>query len=245
MIEGHIYLVNMADLKNNIYYKIGKSINVDKRLKSYDYANIVSIMKSDNIDFDESKLIKIFKKNCKLDKGKEFFKAESDEFILQLFLEYFLNKIKIKNETVNTDIVNTEVISTEIISKEIISTEVISTEVTNTEVISTEIVAKDIIICPNIICKKEFKFISLLKKHLINSYHCSKNIDDIDEYILNEKHKSIKIIKNIKCIKCNITYTRQSSLNRHLNNSNCNNDNKKHKLLLEIKNIKYQISKIK
>jgi hypothetical protein len=76
-------------------------------------------------------------------------------------------------------------------------------------------------------CKIKFKFNSLLKKHLNNSYHCSKDINDIDEYILNNKNnKSLKIIKCIKCIKCNITYTRQSSLNRHINNSICYDDKK-------------------
>ena len=59
MTKGHIYLVNMADLINNVYYKIGKSINLNKRIKKYDYGNIVSIMKSDNIDYDESELLKI------------------------------------------------------------------------------------------------------------------------------------------------------------------------------------------
>jgi len=79
-------------------------------------------------------------------------------------------------------------------------------------------------ICPNIICKKEFKFISLLKKHLFNSYHCNKDII-IDEYILEkkqEKNNLVEIIKDIKCTNCNITYTRQSSLNRHIKMKKCN-----------------------
>jgi hypothetical protein len=78
-------------------------------------------------------------------------------------------------------------------------------------------------ICPNINCKKKFKFTSLLKKHLINSFHCSKEIIDINEYILEKKtNKPEVVIQIIKCDKCNIIYTRQSSLNRHIKMKRCN-----------------------
>ena len=38
-------------------------------------------------------------------------------------------------------------------------------------------------ICPAINCKKEFTYISELKRHLNKSYHCGKEITDIDLYI--------------------------------------------------------------
>ena len=233
MTSGHIYLVNMADLIKNVYYKIGKSINVDKRIKKYDYANIVSIVKSDNIDYDESELLKIFNKNCTLDKGREYFTGESDEFMLKLFIDYFINKkcesktIKVKKGKEVPEV--QEVQEVKEVQKVPEGQEVPEVpEVSEVpEVQEVNEIIKNTIVCPNMNCKIKFKFNSLLKKHLNNSYHCSKDINDIDEYILNNKNnKSLKIIKCIKCIKCNITYTRQSSLNRHINNSICYDDKK-------------------
>jgi hypothetical protein len=74
-------------------------------------------------------------------------------------------------------------------------------------------------ICPNINCNKEFKYISELKKHLTNSYHCGKSIENINLFIL-EKQKLINNEK-IQCINCNLFYSKKSSLVRHMNNSNC------------------------
>ena len=106
------------------------------------------------------------------------------------------------------------------------------------------------IICKNINCKKEFMFYSLLKKHLQNSYHCSKNIDNINSYILELKNNTTnvqqQIKEDIKCNNCNITYTRQSSLNRHLKTNRCQpvifNENERSK---EIENLKKQLEILK
>ena len=101
-------------------------------------------------------------------------------------------------------------------------------------------------ICPNIQCRKEFCFLSLLKKHLNNSYHCSKDILDIDLYILelknNKKNEKNETKENITCEKCNITYTRQSSLNRHLNTSQCNKE--KYEKKIKIGTLQKQIDEL-
>ena len=58
-----------------------------------------------------------------------------------------------------------------------------------------------------------------MKKHLNNSYHCSKPIYNIDLYI-SEIKQSIKN-EEIKCLHCNTLYTKKSSLDRHIKNSKC------------------------
>jgi len=106
-------------------------------------------------------------------------------------------------------------------------------------------------ICPNIQCRKEFCFLSLLKKHLNNSYHCSKDIIDIDLYILelkqNKKNEQNEIKEDIKCINCNISYTRQSSLNRHIKAAKCNVPNfiKENERKKQIELLQKQIEKLK
>ena len=96
--------------------------------------------------------------------------------------------------------------------------------------------------------QKVILFFSLLRKHLNNSFHCSKNIIDINIYILElKKTKKIKqneIIEDIKCTICNISYTRQSSLNRHINSVKCNIPNSVKEIELQ-KQIEYLQKQIK
>jgi hypothetical protein len=201
MSKGHIYLVNMADLINNVYYKIGKSININKRIKKYDYGNIINFMKSDNIDYDESQLLKIFNKNCTLDKGREYFKCESDEFILELFINYFVNKIK-KNKKGKKSNIKKEKI-TEIQEVQEVQEVQDVQEDQEEEFYIDYLVNEDINnmedrTCTN--CDKTFIYPSELKKHF----------------------KNIKL----KCNNCNTLFVQKSSLTRHMNTSKCNKENK-------------------
>jgi hypothetical protein len=93
-IKGQVYVVKMCDTIQNAYYKVGRSIDFFERKKCYNYSEVLNVMKSDDIVYDETEIIKIFNKNCKLNKGKEFFTAESDDFVLNIFLDYFQNKLK-------------------------------------------------------------------------------------------------------------------------------------------------------
>ncbi len=92
-IKGQIYLIKMCDTNNRIIYKIGRTNNFYERNNSYLFAEILNVIRSDNIAYDESEIIKIFIKNCKLEKGREYFTGESDEFVLKIVLDYFINKI--------------------------------------------------------------------------------------------------------------------------------------------------------
>ena len=88
--KGYIYLLKLGDTNNRIIYKVEKSINVYK--KKNNYAEILIFIISNDITNDENEIIKLFNINCKLDKGRKFFLAQNDLFVLNLFLNYFINK---------------------------------------------------------------------------------------------------------------------------------------------------------
>ena len=91
--KGQIYLIKLCDTDKRTIYKIGRSKNFMKRLKNYNYYEIISIIKSTDIIYDERKIIKIFNSNFKIDKGNEFFTTDEDEtFVMNIFLNYFITK---------------------------------------------------------------------------------------------------------------------------------------------------------
>ena len=98
-------------------------------------------------------------------------------------------------------------------------------------------------ICPNNNCNKEFNYISELKRHLNNSYHCGKDITDIDLYIIQKKN--IKKTEDKTCIYCNTTYSKKSSLDRHIKKSKCTLDFKELKRQQQIEDLKNEIEKLK
>ena len=98
-------------------------------------------------------------------------------------------------------------------------------------------------ICPNINCKKEFNYISELKRHITKSYHCGKNIVDIDLYILEKKNLKQKESKT--CTYCNIIYSKKSCLDRHLKNSKCTININELKRQKQIEDLKLEIEKLK
>ena len=98
-------------------------------------------------------------------------------------------------------------------------------------------------ICPNINCNKEFIYISELKRHLNNSYHCGKDILNIDEYILQKK--KTKKTEEKTCIYCNMTYSKKSSLDRHIKYSKCTVEFKELERQNQIEDLKNEIEKLK
>lgn len=149
-IKGFIYLLKMSDLDNNkIIYKVGKSINIAKRLQKYNFPTILHIATSNDITIDEYEIIKLFKINCKLYKGREFFTSEDETFVLKLFINYFSNKINKTYEANNiTNIVNdllinivndvvNNLVSIDII-KEVVKNDIISNNVVSNNVVSNE-----------------------------------------------------------------------------------------------------------
>jgi hypothetical protein len=97
MCDGTIYLLKMCDTSGRCIYKVGKSINFDNRFKNYNYADILTLVKSNNIDEDEKQIIKIFNDNFTLDKGNEFFIHSNENAIIAKFMTYFNNKYADQN----------------------------------------------------------------------------------------------------------------------------------------------------
>jgi len=229
-IAGQIYLILMCNTLKDYIYKVGRSINFYERKKNYNYVKILNVIDSDDIVYDESEIIKIFNKNCKLDKGREFFSTTNDsDFVLNIFLDYFINKIKINTENKNLNITNENNISNiDTIIDENIDTinNIIIKENTDTIINNDNLQIE--YICSNINCKKVFTYKSHLKLHLENSYHCNQTIDNIDEYIeekiKNKKLQNNNIIKEYKCINCNKSYANNFTLSRHQNTSKCNKE---------------------
>ena len=76
--------------------------------------------------------------------------------------------------------------------------------------------------CPT--CSHIFKFPSDLKKHFKNSFHCTKNNDDIEIYFnINTNVNNIASNTNneYKCNKCNTYFSQKCTLTRHYNHSKC------------------------
>ena len=80
-----------------------------------------------------------------------------------------------------------------------------------------------LIICPK--CNTNYKYPSVLTKHLKTSVRCLSSEEEIKNYFENFKNNHIKVIKK-KIISCNICdniFTKTSSLKRHQNNTCINN----------------------
>ena len=213
--KGYIYLIKMCDTKNRTIYKIGKSINFYRRYKGYNYAEILTFIISNDMDNDEIEIIKIFNSNCKLDKGREFFIAKNDDFVLKLFLDYFSNKI---NNNINNNIkINRNIKKNNINAKKTLIESVDNTvieSVDNIVIKNDENVTLSERTCPN--CKKVFNYSSRLKAHLEITIHCKKTPEEIESFFLQFKKQA-----NFKCYICNNEYTKNHNLKRHINNSNC------------------------
>jgi len=210
-IKGYIYLLKVGDTKNRIIYKVGKSINFYKRYKEYNYAEILTFIISNDIDNDELEIIKLFNINCKLDTGREFFTAQSDLFVLNLFLTYFKNKNEINlSMEQNNNNTNTNT----------------NTNIEINENSETNKIIKCNKTCPT--CKTIFKYPSRLKYHFQNTIHCKKTPDFIKNYF-NTKEQKLNVFtkdtksKNnmIKCDKCNKSYTLLHNLVKHKKKLKC------------------------
>ena len=89
-IKGHIYLLKMYDTTENVLvYKVGKSINIEKIYELHPFTKLLIFNSSDNITHDKFEIINIFNMNCTLHKGRDFFTAPDDNFVLRLFSSYF------------------------------------------------------------------------------------------------------------------------------------------------------------
>ena len=234
--KGYIYLIKLFGNSNRIIYKIGKSINFYKRYKGYNYPEILNFIISDDIDNDEYEIIKLFKINCKLDKGREFFTGQDDNFVLKLFVNYFNDKI---NKNYETNIIEQKIISDKLLADKLLEDKILDKKILEENIVVKKDSNNNIIYnsncdktCPT--CKIVFKYPSRLKIHLETTIHCKKLPEEIKKYFINiKKEKTRCLISNItsiytdnifKCDKCENTFTFLQNLNRHKKNSKCNNN---------------------
>jgi hypothetical protein len=232
--KGYIYLIKMCDTNYRTIYKIGKSTNFDKRIKNYNYIEILNFIISDDINNDENEIIKIFNLNCKIDKGREFFTAKDDSFVLKLFVNYFNNKINnisniiISNSNIiidknivvnNTDTYNTDTYNND--NVKLVESDKKSEIIDNVELLESnenlKIIDNNKILgrtCPT--CSKVFDYSSRLKAHMEITFHCKKTSEEIDKFFLQFKKQA-----NFKCNICSNEFTKNHNLKRHINNSNC------------------------
>lgn len=255
-VEGYIYLLKLCDTNRRIIYKPGKSINFYKRYKEYNYAKILTFIVSDDITKDENEIIKLFKINCKLDTGREFFLAKDDNFVLKIFMDYFSSKITRSIETSNNSVIidtsTNVVVEPIVVEPEIFEAVVVAEPVavavanpvienaTATTTSTIETIENNKILertCPN--CKKEFNFASRLKAHLETTIHCKKTDTEITTFF-----KKFEKISNFKCDICNSKYTKRQNLQRHIEHSECKKFIEQKKLLIQIETIKLQISNL-
>jgi len=229
--KGYIYLLKMCDTNNLIIYKVGKSINFYQRYKGYNFAVILIFIDSDDIDKDETDIIKLFNQNCKLNKGREFFIAQDDLFVKKLFLDYFTEKT---NRSIAANIITKKILEEKILAKQLLKNKKLDKKILQEKIVVKEDSNNNIIYntncdktCPT--CKIVFKYSSRLKSHFQLTFHCKKTPDEIKNYFLNIKKQKSRCLmtyatstNNIfKCEKCNSTYTFLHNLNRHKTHSKC------------------------
>ena len=244
-MEG-LYLIHTREFisTKKPIYKIGRGENVQTRVLQYpNGSNLLFLNICKNSKLCETNLIRIFKKKFLQEKyyGREYFSGDVYEMIDTMYDNIKLhnkkcteeenkNINKLQNDN-NIDIkpeVKTEV-KTEV--KPEIKTEIkteVKTEV-KLEVTQkiTEEIKNTIYICPK--CKFDFKYKSILIRHLTNSVRClSTNIyikDTIDKII----NTNININNDLfMCHDCNKYFKFKTSIYRHQTISKCAKN--KHKI---------------
>ena len=249
-MEG-IYFIHtreLLSLKEPIY-KLGRSNNLDCRVRNYPKrSNVLFTMKCKNSIKCEQHLIKLFKEKFiqKKDYGTEYFEGDIDEMINEIYNYLYICNTNEKanlTETVTeplTETVTEPLIET--ITEPLIETITEPLTETVTELVTETVADKDIsiiytnnIICPK--CNCNYKYKSVLEKHLRTSVRCISSEEEIKNIFEIIKKNYIKKKKKriICCNICNNVFTKTSSLKRHQYNKcfkentfiNCNNINDK------------------
>jgi hypothetical protein len=232
-------------------YKLGRSHDIDNRVRQYAKGSkILCLISCNNSIQCEKELIALFRIHFKHAKeyGHEYFEG-SKELMMKMMHEFFLenlNKKILKEKSLVKDKDVKKV-------KEIKEIKEIKDIKENKEIKKIKEV-KDVKnskdrTCPK--CKLKFKFPSVLKLHVKTVFHCLTSEEDIEKYIT-ENTVPKEIINNtiIKCNNCKLTFTQQSSLNRHNKESKCaekvkENESKKtsEEYIIQIKNLDPNLAK--
>ena len=238
--EG-IYLVKIKDIISNInIYKIGRSHNIINRIKKYSKgSSTIVLLECCNSVQCEKDLISLFKVKFKQNKhyGLEYFEGDKYDMMDVICKEVkkyndvekekidAIQQIKdIKEIKENNEIAKLKMDTQKKDEEHLSNDDNICLLDKNNDIgeIDDNINYKSLNnrTCPK--CNTEFKYTSILKKHMLTTVRCKSSLTYIDNHINNCKNIEIKTNENIFCcIDCNDIFTRKSSLLRHYNNSKC------------------------
>jgi len=235
MSEG-IYLIHTREFVNTkeLIYKLGRSCNMSTRILQYPKgSHLICSIKCENSLLCEKELIHLFTKLFKIrkDYGNEYFEGDHNNmlFIIITYLyQYKLNmfiepKIPIDYKTFDKKMFEVKSVVDSNTSDEFID---------DINTIGKDIVGIDRTrTCPK--CSKIFKYKSLLKKHMQNTYHCITSSANIDKYINNVNNiNNVNIQKQHMCTTCKTSFTRNADLTRHYLKSKCGKTQEAHKIKL-------------
>ena len=232
LTEG-IYLIHIREfiITNKNIFKLGRSHNIDTRMGRYPKgSSIIAQLECCNSVQCEKELLVIFKSKFVQQKyyGIEYF--EGDKYDM---MDVICNEVKkfnnIEKEKVDAVKRIKEIEKLEIEKKKKEEERVKAGGdsiclVDKINEIDDNINYKNINnrTCPK--CNTEFKYTSILKKHMLTTVRCKSSLTYIDNHINNCKNTEIECSTKdniFRCIDCNDVFTRKSSLLRHYNNSKC------------------------
>jgi len=243
-MEG-IYLIHTREMitTNKSIYKIGRSHNIINRINQYPRgSNVLFIMMCKKSIECESYLINLFKTKFihSTYYGREYFEGDKNLIIREIFTYIdSINSIDDSNELQKAKEIAIEEVK--------IEEDKILKEKKEAKDIEDATIEKDNILkeqnnkilkrykgkkqttycCPK--CKDNFKYPSLLIRHLYNSVRClstNEYINNIFEQINNQEEIKIDITNNTKplmfiCNYCNSNFKYKTSLYKHKRISKC------------------------
>jgi len=210
-MEG-LYLIHAREfitIKKPIY-KIGRGGNLYQRIKQYpNGSNLLFSHICKNSVFCETQLIGIFKDKFVQEKfyGREYFSGDFHQMIKIMYNYIDTYNIKCIEEANAKIIIKKKV-------KEEVKVEIKKKDKTEVK----EKVKNKIYICPK--CKDDFKYKSLLIRHLKNSVRCLSTNIYINDTI--DKIDNTNINNNLfMCNDCNKYFKFKTSIYRHKTISKC------------------------
>ena len=104
--RGYIYLLQLCDEKKKIVYKIGKTDQINKRLKAYNLKKILFSILINDYEEKEKYLITLIKNKYSIASGREFFypnEDEEEEELKNFFMNIIMNNNNNKIDTIILD----------------------------------------------------------------------------------------------------------------------------------------------
>jgi len=245
-MEEGLYLLQTREFVslNKEIYKIGRSRNVTNRVNQYpNGTNIMLMIKCKNSNICETNLINLFKDKFIQQRfyGTEYFEGNCYDMIQEIC--DYVNKNNCKDKIISKKIISDKAVSDKAVSDKAVSDKAVSDKAVSDKAVSNKAVSNKAVnkivkqkfkvgckvekkkqfICPK--CNEDFKYTSLLKRHLVLSSRCKKSIEEIAIIINNINSNNDNIINstisNIICNDCNSIFTKKSSLIYHKLNSKC------------------------